>query len=221
MVRVNTVEMSEAESQNILAVILAAGESRRFGSPKQLAPWFGQPLLQHVIDTTLQVYSDIWLMLGAKQDVICEALSLDAVRVIKEQEWANGMGRVIARAARLLREELSSQECGYDGVLFLLGDQPLLTRQDLLCLQGNINKHPDKIVCAEYIEEGGRKEAGVPVYFPCAYLAQLERLALQGRPEGAKALIQCNEHISISFDERLRDIDTKGDLESLIAGGLP
>jgi molybdenum cofactor cytidylyltransferase len=35
---------------HVAAVILAAGEARRFGSPKQLAPLHGRTLLQHVVD---------------------------------------------------------------------------------------------------------------------------------------------------------------------------
>lgn len=38
------------QPDRVAAVILAAGESRRFGSPKQLATLDGRPLLQHVID---------------------------------------------------------------------------------------------------------------------------------------------------------------------------
>ena len=39
------------QPDRVAAVILAAGESRRFGSPKQLAMLDGRPLLWHVIDT--------------------------------------------------------------------------------------------------------------------------------------------------------------------------
>jgi CTP:molybdopterin cytidylyltransferase MocA len=38
------------QSDHVAAVILAAGESRRFGTPKQLAELHGRTLLQHVLD---------------------------------------------------------------------------------------------------------------------------------------------------------------------------
>jgi len=38
------------EERPVAAVILAAGESRRYGSPKQLAVVDGRTLLEHAID---------------------------------------------------------------------------------------------------------------------------------------------------------------------------
>ena len=50
------------------ALILAAGEGRRFGGPKQLAELDGKPLLQHVLETAAPW--DPLVVLGAHADEI-------------------------------------------------------------------------------------------------------------------------------------------------------
>ena len=57
----------------VVAIVLAAGASRRFGSPKLLAPLDGQPLLQHVLDTVAMArLEDVVVVLGD------EAASIEA-----------------------------------------------------------------------------------------------------------------------------------------------
>lgn len=66
----------------ISAIVLAAGEGKRMGQPKQLLEWRGKILLQHVLDTLLtsQVEETI-LVLGHAADRILEKISQEKQRL--------------------------------------------------------------------------------------------------------------------------------------------
>ena len=46
----------------LLGVVLAGGQSRRFGSDKAMAIWQGKPLIEHVIDTLRPMVDDLVLV---------------------------------------------------------------------------------------------------------------------------------------------------------------
>ena len=49
----------------VVAIVLAAGASRRFGSPKLLAALGGRPVLQHVLDAAADAgLGDVVVVLG-------------------------------------------------------------------------------------------------------------------------------------------------------------
>jgi len=53
------------EAGRTAAVVLAAGASSRFGSAKALAPLWGRPLLQHVLDVAAAIgFSEVVVVLG-------------------------------------------------------------------------------------------------------------------------------------------------------------
>ena len=53
----------------ILAIILAAGESKRMGQPKMLLPWGKVTVLEHVISVFMRAgINDIVVVLGAEQE---------------------------------------------------------------------------------------------------------------------------------------------------------
>ena len=57
-----------AQLQEITGVILAGGQSSRFGSNKALALWHGKPLIQHVTDALSSVFNDIVLSTNSPAD---------------------------------------------------------------------------------------------------------------------------------------------------------
>ena len=50
---------------NIPNLLLAAGASRRMGTPKQLLPWRGKTLIEHQIETLLKTDQEVYVVLGA------------------------------------------------------------------------------------------------------------------------------------------------------------
>ena len=55
----------------IWAIVLAAGESKRMGSPKMLLPWMGKSIIEQVVENVLSSgVSGAVVVLGAESDGI-------------------------------------------------------------------------------------------------------------------------------------------------------
>jgi molybdenum cofactor cytidylyltransferase len=107
-----------AVNEPIAAVILAAGEARRFGSPKQLLDWHGKPLVWHVAQKALQGgLNPVIVVCGQEIDAIQEALTGLPVEFVHNLNWQQGQGTSVKAGT-----ELISAQNG--GILFLLADQP-------------------------------------------------------------------------------------------------
>ena len=107
-----------AVHEPIAAVILAAGEARRFGSPKQLLEWHGRPLIWHVAKRALQAeLSPVIIVTGAETGAIHQAVMDLPVQIIHNPDWQQGQGTSVKLGAGAV-----SSRSG--GILFLLADQP-------------------------------------------------------------------------------------------------
>ncbi|HMU05418.1 MAG TPA: NTP transferase domain-containing protein, partial [Saprospiraceae bacterium] len=62
--------MQHKTSSNISLILLAAGESSRLGSPKQLLMYKGKNLMQHTIDLAQKLSLETVIVLGAFKDEI-------------------------------------------------------------------------------------------------------------------------------------------------------
>lgn len=100
-------------------VILAAGASSRLGTPKQLLPLDGRPLLQHVLDSAASAALDpIVLVLGHQAAEVEAAVALPApARVVRNPDHGEGQ-------ATSLRCGLAALEAEVRAAVILLGDQP-------------------------------------------------------------------------------------------------
>ena len=99
-------------------LVLAAGSSRRMGSPKQLLPIDGKPLLGLVVEQANKSKLDqVVVVLGASADEIRSGVELGRAGVLVNLDHASGM-------ASSLRAGLASLGDGVDRVVVILGDQP-------------------------------------------------------------------------------------------------
>jgi nicotine blue oxidoreductase len=100
-------------------LVLAAGEGRRFGGPKQLASLHGRPLLEHVVAAARAALDPVVVVLGARADEVRAGVALGGVSVVECEDWASGMSASLRCGLRALGDA--------DAVVVLLGDQPLVT----------------------------------------------------------------------------------------------
>ena len=87
----------------IAAILLAAGESRRMGSPKALLPWGDQTLLAWEIEQ-LQASSvdEIVVVLGARSEEIRRSLGTAAQYCVFNQRWPHGRSTSLVKGADAL-----------------------------------------------------------------------------------------------------------------------
>jgi len=102
-------------------VILAAGEARRFGAQKLLAPLDGRPLLQHVIDAAnASSLEEIVVVLGADAEAVAAGVQPGRARLVRNDHYASGM-------ASSLQAGLRALDSRNHAALVLLGDMPRVT----------------------------------------------------------------------------------------------
>ena len=184
-------------------VILAAGGSKRFGSPKQLANWQGKPLLLSTIEKIQACGIKPFVSLGANRDLILNNALLNANldSVIEIDEWSDGLSRSIAESVCFLEGEDIS------GIVFLLADQPLISSEFYTSFFQLVKKSPNKLLGTAY--NHSKEVVGVPAYFPRSFFTSLKEL--EG-DKGAKEILKRNNSEVMFFEGELIDIDEPGDL---------
>jgi len=129
-----------------------------------------------------------------KQLVGCET--------IINPDWQRGLGSSIACAVK----HLAAAPVAYDGLLLMLGDQPLLKNTALTEMLELIAG--DRAICAFYAGQ-----VGVPALFPRSLFSRL--ITLDG-DSGARAMLQSvTDKITVPMPEAALDIDTVEDLKKL------
>ena len=111
------------------AIIMAAGASRRLGSPKQLAKVGGERLLEVAIDSCLAAgLAPVLVVLGAHAEQITEACDLREARVINNAAWQSGAASSIHAGVGALHSEY------VEAAIVMTCDMPFVTADHLRAL---------------------------------------------------------------------------------------
>jgi molybdenum cofactor cytidylyltransferase len=104
----------------LAGVVLAAGESRRMGRPKQLLPFGERTILERVVDTLLIAgVGEVIVVLGHLAEHVRTVLGDRSVHVVVNEAYREGMLSSVKCGVRVISAEP-------DAVLFVLGDQPYI-----------------------------------------------------------------------------------------------
>ena len=194
--------------ENIAVLILAAGQSSRMKGIKQLLPWNGTTLLQHTLNTILDIKKNkVFMVLGANSDLIEAELKLvkQPVALIKNEKWQKGLGSSIACGIDFILK----QEHTIDGILICLADQPLLTDVYYKKLLQIFRTNDVAIVATKY-----PNKSGVPAVFSTKIAQELIHL---NEDYGARRIMSKYKDNMIVLDagEQIMDIDTPETYEHL------
>lgn len=190
-------------------LILAAGQSKRLGSSKQLLHYEGQGLLNRLIGIVkTSMAAPLTLVLGAAAETIHDQLTDKELDIVIHPAWQEGM----ASSLRAGLQHLIGTHPETDGVLVLVCDQPFVTTEHiraLFTLQEQTRK-PVAASCYAGV-------SGTPALFHSSVFPGL--LALAG-DTGARKLIKAmeNDVALLNFEKGLVDIDTIEDYHNLISG---
>ena len=182
-------------------IVLAAGSSTRFGSPKQLAEIGGRTMLALALDraTELAGRHAVTVVLGADYALLVPFVQAASVACAINLDFAEGI-------ASSIRTGLENVPVGTRGALITLADQVAVTVEDLQRLVTAWQRQPDRIVAARY-----GTTTGAPAIFPADLFPELA--ALQG-DRGARALLGRHPErvISVPMPSAALDVDTPADL---------
>ena len=171
-------------------LVLAAGEGRRFGGPKQLALVAGRPLVEHAL-AALDGLERVVVVLGARAEEIRAGANLGGAQVVVCDDWAEGMGASLRAGLAAL--------AGAGEVVVVLADQPFITPD----VVARVRAAPGDAARAVY---GGAP--GHPVVLRRALLARAGELRGDAGFRGAAMTeVECGDLADP------RDIDTRADLE--------
>jgi nicotine blue oxidoreductase len=188
----------------LAGLVLAAGAGRRFGGPKPLAVYRGEPLVARALRSLAAACdAGVAVVVGAAgADVAAAArAAVPAVRVVENPDWATGL-------AGSLRAGLAAQPADVAAVLVLLADQPAVTPADLAALRAAWLADPARIAAA-----GFAGTVGVPAILPRGTWPALA--ALPG-DQGARAVIAAAaDRVVVPLPNAARDVDTPDDLAGL------
>lgn len=175
---------------------------------KQLLPWKGTFLLQHVLNRMEELGTKrTVVVLGANFHRIASDLKPDFNRtdIVKNPTWDKGLGNSISAGVKYLRENYNPM----DGILICLADQPLITNDYLSQLMSDFLEKHVFIVASNY----GNK-IGVPAIFGPELFDELLDL---DSDYGAREILRKHQSGLLGLDAQglLADLDTPTEYKKL------
>jgi molybdenum cofactor cytidylyltransferase len=185
-------------------IILAAGESKRFGSPKQLLDWKGKPFVRQVAETALHAgLSPVVAVTGADAAAVESALTGLDVTIVRNEEWQSGQASSIVAGIASLPKNIG-------GCVFLLADQPQIGTDVIQALKEAHAQSLPPILAPLVLEE----RRANPVLFDRVTFPDLRALTgdVGGRAIFGKHKV---EFLPWHDDALLLDVDTPEDYDRL------
>ncbi len=197
------------------AILLAAGAATRYGQPKQLLDFDGQPLVRRVARTALAAgLSQVVVVTGAYAEAVEAALSGLPVTIARCEGWQEGQAASLRAGVRALSASPAGEGPGWGlpgSAMFLLADQPYITPTLLRAL---VERHTQTLAAIVAPLVDGRR--GNPVLFDQSTFSEL--LALTG-DVGGRALFSRYPIAWLPWLDAavLLDVDTPADYARLLS----
>jgi molybdenum cofactor cytidylyltransferase len=190
----------------ISGVVLAAGRAQRIGGEKLLLPLRGKPVLQWVLESALS--SDLDEIICVARELISggRRLNVNNERLLWLTNHAADRGQSTSVIAGLWATNSRSE-----GVMFLVGDQPLIPKELINALIEKFKSDPAWIIAPSF-----KQEPRNPVLFRRDLFPEL--LQLSG-DRGGRVLIEKykNKTVLLEWEDEIPflDLDVREDYERL------
>jgi molybdenum cofactor cytidylyltransferase len=187
----------------ITGVVLAAGSSRRLGTPKQVLPYRETTLLGATLDLARDVgFHQLIVTLGGAAEAVRDVVRMDGADVVTVDDFGSG-------CSASLRVALQRVDPRADGIVLMLGDQP---RVDLETLRRMVTEGPaDAVTVCRYTDGIGH-----PFLFSRNIFGELSQLH---GDKGVWKLLQSGRHpvreMAVAGPIPL-DVDTWDDYQRLL-----
>lgn len=200
----NEIEQVLYVREPIAGVILAAGGSTRFGTPKLDLAWRGKSFIENILDTISRCdFSQVVLVLNNAHSQLINKTKTPNLIIKSNTNWQEGQSSSIRLGVKSLPDEVC-------GAVFFLGDQPQIPER---LVQELINRHAytHAAVVAPFVD--GRR--GNPVLFDRSTFKDLEQLQgdVGGRAIFGKYPV---EYVPWHDASILLDVDTPEDYSRLL-----
>ncbi len=209
-------------------LIIAAGQSKRLGSPKQLLAFEGKTLINRLIDIVKDATnSPITIVLGADAEKISAQITAPNLNIVMNDQWEEGMASSIRvglnsmmninefnneklEEKNKVKEGMNKVKEELDGVMILVCDQPFVSAENIQALI-QLQQNTELPIAACYYEG----IIGTPAIFHKSMFSEL--LDLKG-DIGAKKIIKNRETevAKLHFEKGVLDIDTMEDYKQLL-----
>ncbi len=192
------------QTENIGIIILAAGQSKRLGRPKQLLKFQHKTLIERIAETALETEFQTVVVLGANAEKMLPKIKNLPIKIVQNKNWQSGMSSSIVAGLERLLEMKNS----LSAVVVLLCDQPFITKDTILKLVKTQRSTGKSIIASQY-----ENTSGVPALFTKNVFDELLSLNAE---IGAKSIIKKyskKDLAGVTFPEARFDIDTEEDLK--------
>jgi len=189
----------------VAAVILAAGESKRMGEPKQLLPVSGQSMVTRVTEVVCAAdLAQVVVVIGAHAQAVAQAVAGLPVEMVRNDRWPEGMTSSLHAGLHALRSEIKA-------TLVVLADQPWLTAELIRAIVDCYHTTGAPVVAPFYQGQRGR-----PVLFDRSLFPEL--LAARDDESRREIIARHRDQIArveVEDPALFRDIDTRQDYQEI------
>jgi len=199
----------------VAAILLAAGASKRMGSPKPLIPWGDQTLIEWEIDQLMaSCVDEIVVVLGSHAEEVRRAMGDGARYCVFNQRWHHGRSTSLVKGASAL---VSEERLNPEATVIQNVDQP--TRSDI------IDRLVDELIRArvDAVQPSFEGHGGHPVVIAGHVLPLLR--SVEERTLGLRHVLEQHPPLRVPMDDEpivALDLDTPEELpKARVLLGIP